>query len=364
MLTSAQSSSLARHRRIHTGKRPYLCSHAGCLKSFCRKTTMVKHQRRSHQRGIHSSENDDSTSETGDDDSPTTPKSHHGVPWPPHMMNHHSHFVQRAQSFAEYGQHMPSGYGMPQPYAHRHSLSGGPHDYHGMPPQHHSPHPGHEQPSQQQHHGVQMLQRTPSLPQHSYFVAEQGNPGVATMNTNPHPSAAPMHPQYQHQQMPRQGGERLPLEIPYSSPANGIQNSPSSYSAASGTSSTQEGFYTHAPTAQAATYALHAASPVEQQQPQQMTAYPGHPQGQVMSQAPPPASAQQPPSQPQSATTPYPEPHGQPQAPQWYSSIPYQAPAEVTSIGPIPSFTAEYEPWKMEYADVGVQMPSARIQDM
>lgn len=281
------------------------------------------------------------------------------------MMNHHSHFVQRAQSFAEYGQHMPSGYSMPQPYGHRHSLSGGPHDYHAMPPQHHSPHPGHEQPSQQQHHGVQMLQRTPSLPQHSYFVAEQGNPGVATMNTNPHPSAAPMHSQYQHQQMPRQGGERLPLEIPYSSPANGIQNSPGSYSAASGTSSTQEGFYTHAPTAQAATYALHAASPVEQQQPQQMAAYQGHPQGQVMSQAPPPASAQQqPPSQPQSATTPYPEPHGQPQAPQWYSSIPYQAPAEVATIGPIPSFTAEYEPWKMEFVDASVQMPSARIQDM
>lgn len=29
-----QSSSLARHRRIHTGKRPYKCAHDGCLKRY------------------------------------------------------------------------------------------------------------------------------------------------------------------------------------------------------------------------------------------------------------------------------------------------------------------------------------------
>lgn len=28
-----QSSSLARHRRIHSGKRPYMCGHHGCVKT-------------------------------------------------------------------------------------------------------------------------------------------------------------------------------------------------------------------------------------------------------------------------------------------------------------------------------------------
>nr|CDI53980.1 related to Zinc finger protein [Melanopsichium pennsylvanicum 4] len=44
----SDSSSLARHRRIHTGRRPYKCLVPGCAKSFCRKTTLTKHTRRNH----------------------------------------------------------------------------------------------------------------------------------------------------------------------------------------------------------------------------------------------------------------------------------------------------------------------------
>ncbi|KAG0319258.1 hypothetical protein BGZ97_002492 [Linnemannia gamsii] len=45
----SDSSSLARHRRIHTGKRPYKCLVLFCNKSFCRKTTLIKHHRKEHQ---------------------------------------------------------------------------------------------------------------------------------------------------------------------------------------------------------------------------------------------------------------------------------------------------------------------------
>jgi metal regulatory transcription factor 1 len=294
------------------------------------------------------------------------------------MMGHHGHHLQRAASFADFGQHMNGGYSIQQQqqqqqqYGHRHSLSsGGAHEYHGHP-HNQAPMHSHEQPQQhqpqQQHPGVHMLQRTASLPQHSYFVTEQNNPGVATMNTNPH-AAAPIHPQYQH--VPRQGVERLPLEIPYSSApgmAGSIQSSPSSFSAASGRSpSTQDGFYTHAPTAQAATYALHAASPVEQQAPQ-MVAYQGQmaPQAQVMTQAPPPQAVQQAPPQSQPAPEQYQPPHAQPEEQHWYNGVAYQPPVEVATIGQIPTYgSAVYDPWpKMEYEDPSMQLPSARIENM
>lgn len=40
----SDSSSLARHRRIHSGTRPYKCHHPTCQKAFTRRTTLTRHQ--------------------------------------------------------------------------------------------------------------------------------------------------------------------------------------------------------------------------------------------------------------------------------------------------------------------------------
>ncbi|ORY64121.1 uncharacterized protein BCR38DRAFT_343283 [Pseudomassariella vexata] len=354
----SDSSSLARHRRIHTGKRPYKCAHDGCLKSFCRKTTMVKHQRRSHQRGIHSSELDDCTSDSDSGESPSTPKLS-GMQWPQVNMNGghpglHGH-IHRAASFADFGQNM-NGYNQ---YGHRHNVSSGTaHEYHGQvvhdqPPQQQHHHP--QQP--QQHPGSHMLHRTASMPQHSYYVTEHNNPGVATMNANPMPSAY---------QVPRQQVEGLPLDIPYSAAGiNGsIQSSPGTFSPASGRSPSaqQEAFYTHQP-AQGTTYGLQNASPVEQQQPmvqyaQQMSQQIQPPQS-IPSQAPAPQPIHQVQEQYQPST------HQQEE--HWYSSVPYQQPVEVATIGQLPTYgSGVYDPWsiKAEFDDPTMQLPSARLENM
>ncbi len=38
------SSSLAKHRKIHSGKRPYKCPSADCQRTFTRRTTLTRHQ--------------------------------------------------------------------------------------------------------------------------------------------------------------------------------------------------------------------------------------------------------------------------------------------------------------------------------
>lgn len=379
---------------------------------------MVKHQRRSHQRGIHSSELDDCSSDSGSEDSPSTPKSS-SLQWAPQgvhpamaavahhhaaaaaAMGHphpHHHALHRAQSFADFGHHHMGGqqYGLqagPQPQPqfatagagpHRHSLSSSaPHEFHGLPTVHEQQQAAAAAAAalaQQPGGPVHVLHRTASMPQQPYYVTEQGNPGVATLNTQ---VPSQYHP---HHQVPRQQVDRIAVEIPssYSAAAAGgmnpsIQSSPSSFSAGSVRSpSTQDGFYTHQ-SAQAATFALQAAGHHNQHHP---------------STSPVDANAQPSPFQSQQQQEPGQGPsshHSSPQvhdhhhhnqqpyqpAPgpggaddQWYNGVQYQSPVEVATIGQLPTYgtAGVYDPWggpKLEFEDAaGMQMPSARIENM
>ncbi|KAK6860928.1 hypothetical protein PG995_004564 [Apiospora arundinis] len=202
----SDSSSLARHRRIHAGKRPSTCADEGCLTSFCRKATMIKHRQRSHQRRTHSSEIGDCTSKPDGCESPQS-VSLIG------RRGDHGHSLHRGASFADYDPHL-AGYSM-QKSNHSHSFSSEPHKYHVQDQQQH----------QHQHPDAQMLHWRTSLPQHSHFITEHSNPGVATLNTN-------LMSAYQ---VPRQQVQPLSLEIPHIAAglAGSIQRSGSTSSPAS-----------------------------------------------------------------------------------------------------------------------------------
>ncbi|KAI0970721.1 hypothetical protein F4678DRAFT_100395 [Xylaria arbuscula] len=319
----SDSSSLARHRRIHTGKRPYRCAHDGCLKSFCRKTTMVKHQRRSHQKGMHLSEIDDCSSESDGGESPTTPteRAESWTPYsqlPPTLPGHHLH---RAAPFADFGPHIDE-YGNQAQYGHRHSISAS---------------DGHEYPDSsvpEQHRGMQMLNRL-QIPTNTYYVPEQSNPAVATMNTNP-------IQQYQAGSQP----ESLSQEISCSGP---IQSVSSHYSSPTGVRGPpSQGDYFH-PSQSPQVLDHQLMVQVRHQLQQSM-----HPLSQISTVQSVHGAQEQ-----------FQQQAGH-HADQWYSEMPYQAPIEVATIGQIPTYgSVLFEGWEYKPEDdPTIQMPSARIDNM
>ncbi|KAH8714315.1 hypothetical protein BGZ61DRAFT_209627 [Ilyonectria robusta] len=341
----SDSSSLARHRRIHTGKRPYKCGHNGCLKSFCRKTTMVKHQRRSHQQGLNPNDIlDDYSSDSDSDESPSTPQTS-AMNWTPqdvipvNAMPHES--LHRASSFPEFGQHMHAYPVQQQQYVGRHAIPS------SVPPEYHP------QAVAEQQAGMHMIHRPASIPRQAYYVTDQTNPGIATMNTT-----NPIQHQYQ---LAQQQVERSSMEMSY--PPSGIptsiQSSPSTFSAASVHSPLmQDGFYQHQQQ-HAPSYTLQAASPVESQ------SMPSYPQSmhQAMAQAQQPVT-----SQAQQTPTPtvetYHQPAAQPQEEHWPQ---YQPPIEVTTIGQLPAYgTGVYDLCgpKIEFDDPTMQLPSSRLENL
>ncbi|KAG6010868.1 hypothetical protein E4U21_002536 [Claviceps maximensis] len=292
----SDSSSLARHRRIHTGKRPYKCAHDGCLKSFCRKTTMVKHQRRSHQRGLNPNDIlDDCTSESDMGESPLTPD-HTTMTWSmsgPGPMAHssmaQSQPMHRAATFSDFGPQM-TPFGMGHQMVQQHGVPTEVQDFHRQEPNMH------------------MMQQTPGIPQQPYYVVDQNNPGIATMNTSL--PAPPYH-------MPRQHVDRS-IEVAYNAGSMPpLSNSPTSFSSMSG----------HSPT---------SFSPMSGHSPTM-------PDGLYTHQSAAPAN------------------YGD-----W--GYQYQPSVEVTTIGQIPAFgTGVYDMYsgqKIEFDDVSMHLPGSRIDTM
>lgn len=295
---------------------------------------MVKHQRRSHQRGIHSSEMDDGeTSDSDAGESPSTPQNAGQIPWQQavpitgHLQPPHGHQLHRAHSFADFGHHHTEAYPAAFGNSHRHSVSGA------------------QQYAVVQDNGqpIPVVHRPPSVQTNSsYYVSEQNNPGVATMNTNPTVSL-------QNYQIPRQQADGMPQEAAHCSPG-----SFSSVSRASSTSQ-HDGYYTHQSTQNSA-YTLQSTPPLDQPQ---MVPY-------SMQQA----AQQRPQPIPTQGSQPVQEQYAQQVQPagQWYDSMPYQAPIQV--IGQVPAYpqtTVFADPWvqKFEsYDDPAMQMPSARIETL
>jgi len=250
-----------------------------------------------------------------------------GVNIPAHSAVPHGHQMHRAHSFADFGQHHIDGFPVQNSYGHRHSLSGGTHNYNPTIPEHN------------QH---QMITRAPSLPAHSsYYVPEQNNPGVATLNTNPAPIQTYHIPRHQ-------------------SSHEMLQSSPSTYSSASRASPiSQDPYYTHQ-SSQTPTYALQNTSPVEQQPMVQYQQVPHHL-----------AQHTQPMPTPVTHVTHVQEQYQAPpqQDGQWYDNVAYQAPVEVIShIQAYPQAHVFHDPWGVQkldsYDDPTLQMPSARIENM
>lgn len=304
---------------------------------------MVKHQRRSHQRGggTHSSELEDGdTSDSDMGESPSTPRLLTQAHWPHDLsssINHdtliHHQAIQRSHSFAEFG-HQNHGYVVSDGYPPRQSLS--------QSPQHYQHRPLHDH-----HHAQEILQRQPVILQHPYYVPEQNNPGVATMNTNPS-----IHIQaYMARPMPER-------QISYTTQPIPDDNSDNYSSVSTRTPPPPDLYYEHQPV-QKYDYPVHNQQPIEHT----VIQYQQHAQGPMVHVLPQPIPNHPSPAIPQTHQ------QYQQQSPQeqWFSNAPYQEPVAVISAINSYASTGLYDPWqvKMEaFDDPTMQLPSARCENL
>lgn len=292
---------------------------------------------------------DGETSESGSEDSPTTPQHSGQGHWPQsyamsaqHSSSYQNHQLHRASSFADFGQQQMPNYGMTQGFVHRHSVAAGVSEYSPSPVLH----------AQNSQHLIPQQ----SFSQRSYYIPEQNNPGVATLNTN-----APLGIQNYQLTRPQMSDRHHSVhEIPFQHNSQqlpmmteSIQSSPGSFSSASGRSTaSQDLYYTHNG-AQSASYALNA-SPVELQPNNRYQSAPVMSQGNQQVAATLPRVVQ-------SHEQYQPVSHAEDQ---WYSNAAYQ-PVEV--VGQVHQFSNVYDPWAAKidtFDDPSLQMPSARIEQL
>ncbi|KAF5022377.1 hypothetical protein F66182_5578 [Fusarium sp. NRRL 66182] len=296
---------------------------------------MVKHQRRSHQQGMNPNDMDDLSSDSDDDESPSTPQ-HSAMTWSPHAMISMNQAVSngslhRASSYADFESQVHA-HQMPHQYGNRQGISASiPHEYHGPP-------------VPEQHAHVQILHRATNMPRQAYYVTEQGNPGVATMTTTVQP----------HYQLSQQV-ERSPIDLPYPSGVpTSIQSSPSTFSTTSVPSPmVQEGYYAHQSGNQPA-YTTAEPQPAMIQYHHPIQHHMAQPQQQVVSPA-------------QHIHTPTAEHYPPPAHPQQEQWPHYDPPIEVTTIGQLPPYgTAVYDLYgpKIEFDDPSMQLPSSRLASL
>ncbi|KAI9744724.1 MAG: hypothetical protein M1818_001649 [Claussenomyces sp. TS43310] len=304
---------------------------------------MVKHQRRSHQNGIHCLELDDGeTSDSDSGDSPSTP-SQSGVQWPqsiPSRINpgyHQGHPLQRARSYNDFGQqHHFGGQATEHADEHRHSISSEPRRSSYLVPT-----TNEQYSSQHLAHGG------------AFYVPGPPHPGMVSLSTHPVANIS-------RYQMPTQLAERHRGPYGQHGLGNSAQSSPGGYSTASTRSpAPSEIFYAQQPMQQQPSYHMQNAAPVERPQP--IVHY--------QHQAPPPMNQTQVQAMVPVALAPPPPPQEQYQQPpqqQWYANAPFQEPVGVIATMPYCN-GGSYDAWQVKlepYDDPALQMPSARIENL
>ena len=298
---------------------------------------MVKHQRRSHQRGLLPNDAlDECSSDSEGGESPLTPGiSNSSWSTPAAEDRYAQPATQPLRRALSYNDNIPHHYAPPTSYPAR-AVSHGRHEPRDMGMVDH-------------HNMVPMIQRTAGPTSEAYYITEQHNPGVATMNTAGYRT-------YHHQRPIDQG----PVNMPYGAQQiEEVRNSPGRYSLSSGRSpAPQSSLY--APPVQVVSYCMPTTPSLEHPAP--MVQYAGQvPQHLARANHALPMRAAH-------STTPngsYPQPSPPIETEPWYQ---YQPPIEVTTIGQLPVFGSGvfdmYGAPKIEFEDPSMQMPSARVDTL